>query len=134
LSQYKVPQNIDLQDRIVGPLTLYQFLYLLASGMVFYATLKTPGIYDLILIGVPVGLLGLAFSFVKINDQPFSRFVVSLIFFFTHPKARVWHHGSGTPEISVNTQDLTVKKRVTTKTISIDQIRNLSQSLDKESK
>lgn len=99
-----------MQDRIVGPLTLFQFLYLLAGGMIFYGTLKTPGAGDFILLGVPAGIVGLAFAFVKINDRPFSHFVGSLIRFTVKPKQKVWHHGFGAPIINVSGENIKAAK------------------------
>ena len=34
--QFQVPQGIDMEDKIVGPLTLIQFLYLLVGGVIDY--------------------------------------------------------------------------------------------------
>lgn len=131
MTQFKVPQNIDMQDRIVGPLTLFQFLYLLIGGMIFYATLKTPSVIDLIFIGIPVGMFSLALAFIKVNDQPFSRFILSFIMFLTHPKTRVWHHGSGTPEITVAANQSVTNKRIERKAISPDMFKKMAQELDK---
>ena len=129
MSQYKVPQNIDMQDRIVGPLTIRQFLYLLIGGMISYGTLKTPGSIDFILIGLPVGITALAFAFLKINDQPFSRFVWSLVAFSVNPKKRVWHHGSGSPQINL-TQAINVNKKIEVKKISRDTIAQIANQID----
>lgn len=92
MAQYKVPQNIDMQDKIFGPLTLFQFLYLLTGGMFAYALLKI-SLYLFIAFGIPVGVLALAFAFVKVQDQPFSKFLGSLIHYNLTPKTWVWHKG-----------------------------------------
>lgn len=129
--QYKVPQNVDMQDRIVGPLTMFQFLYLLAGGMVFYTTLKTPSPIDLIFIGIPAGLLSLCFAFVKINDQPFIRFIVSFLYFSTHPKARIWRHaGMATDAKPMITKDQISNKRVTRKTLDAARVKDVAGRLD----
>lgn len=129
MPQYKVPQHIDMKDKIVGPLTMFQFLYLLAGGMVFYGTLKTPGAIDLVLIGIPAGLIAMAFAFVKINDQPFGRFVSSFIAFVVNPKTRVWHHGGESPKINV-TQNLTAKKQVVRKDLDRDRLKQFISKVD----
>src|SRR3990167_10840992 len=130
MPQYKVPQNVDMQDRIVGPLTMFQFLYLLAGGMVFYTTLKTPSPIDLVFIGVPVGLLSLCLAFVKINDQPFIRFIVSFLYFSTHPKARIWHHaGMATDAKPLITKDQTSKKIVNRKQLDLARVKEVAARL-----
>lgn len=130
MAQYKVPQNIDMQDRVVGPLTLFQFLYLLAGGMVFYTTLKTPGAIDLIVIGLPAAAFALAFAFLKINDQPFSRFITSFIFFLLHPKKRVWHHGGGAPQISLTQSNTSKTKHVIRRDLSATAVAQMAKRLD----
>lgn len=92
MAQYKVPQNIDMQDKIFGPLTLFQFLYLLVGGMFAYALLKI-SIYLFIAFGIPIGVMALAFAFIKVQDQPFSKFLGSLVHYTTTPKNWVWHKG-----------------------------------------
>lgn len=92
--QFKVPQNIDMADRIVGSLTLIQFLYVLIGGIVVYFLFSTlaPVSGTLFLISAtPVALFTLAMAFLKVQDQPFPKFVRAFIFFATHPKVRVWH-------------------------------------------
>lgn len=89
--QFKVPQNIDMEDKIIGPLTLIQFVYLMIGGAMFYITLKTGNTALLIFVGIPIALVALFLAFIKIHDQPFSKFVVSLLSYIARPKQRVWH-------------------------------------------
>jgi hypothetical protein len=91
--QYKVPQNIDLEDKIVGPLTLAQFLYLLFGGLIVYIVYqffyeRAPGIFYL--IGLPVGLVALGLAFVKVHDRPLGTFIKNALAFLTAPRERVW--------------------------------------------
>lgn len=91
--QFKVPQNIDMQDKIVGPLTMTQFLYVLVGGMIDYVLLQTistryPAIF--FAIALPIAGFSLAMAFLKINEIPFPRFVQAAIIFVLSPKQRVW--------------------------------------------
>lgn len=108
MSQYKVPQNIDMQDKIIGPLTLIQFIYLMAGGMIiyiFYETLEGGIFY---LIAFPAGFLALALAFLKVQDQPFSKFLLSLLYFLTRPKKQVWYK---IPESEKFAEELKEKKK-----------------------
>lgn len=88
--QYKVPQKIDLEDKLIGPLTLKQFIYLLAGGMIDYLLYSTvSGFFGWLLIFV-VTLLAVAFAFVKVQEQPFSYLVLALFNYFGRPKLRLW--------------------------------------------
>lgn len=88
--QYKVPQNIDQEDKILGPLTFQQFVYALIGGgmLLFEYSLLPFGVF--LLIGIPTLVLTVCFSLLKIQDQPFTRFFVSLLVFLKQPKNRVW--------------------------------------------
>lgn len=130
MSQYKVPQNVDMQDKIVGPLTMFQFLYLLAGGMIFYSTFKAGQTVLMILVGIPAALVGLAFAFVKVNDQPFNKFVVSFAFFLTHPKSRVWHQGGSTPSVQVTVDPNKKDVHVTPKALDKQKLATLAHTLD----
>ena len=89
--QYKVPQNIDLEDKIIGPLTLIQFVYLMAGGMIIYISFNTIKSAAFYLIAIPVAILSLALTFVKVQDQPFSHFLGSFALYFVKPRKRIWH-------------------------------------------
>lgn len=89
--QFKVPQNIDMQDKIVGPLTLLQFVYLMAGGIIIYITFSVATPVIAWLIAVPVGILTLALTFLKIQDQPFGLFLMATVLFFVRPQTRIWH-------------------------------------------
>lgn len=130
MAQYKVPQNIDMQDKIFGPLTLFQFLYLLVGGMFAYLLLKT-SLYLFIAFGVPVILIALAFAFVKVQDQPFSKFLSSLVHYLLTPKTWVWHKG---PTAVVTIAEPPGKAKPTgrpePKRFALEQIRQVASRLD----
>lgn len=98
--QYKVPQNIDLEDKIVGPFTMKQFLYLLVGGAICYgwwnyaSTFISPSPLTVFLpVGGPVGLLSFCFALVKINDRPFEFFILNMFKFLFSAKQRKWIEG-----------------------------------------
>lgn len=132
--QYKVPQNIDMEDKIIGPLSLSQFFYLLFGGIIIYILfhrLALTGYYWLfLLLSIPIGVVAFAFAFVKVQDRPFAVFAVSFFRFSTRPKERVWHHREST---SIKIQDEPVANKpdiVEHKNVSQTQISELANVLD----
>jgi len=89
--RYKVPQNIDLEDKVIGPLTLKQFIYLLAGGMIDYIFYKSIQHWSVWLLMIIVSLIVLTFAFVKVQEQDFSYFLSSFFNFLLSPKTYVWH-------------------------------------------
>ena len=88
--QYQVPQFIEIEDKIFGPLTLKQFIYLAGGGgvcLLFYTLLP---IYLTFLFGLPFVLLALALAFYKVNDRPFIVVIEHAIKFTIGSKLYLW--------------------------------------------
>ena len=98
MPQYKVPQNIDLEDKIVGPFTMKQFIYLMVGGGLIYGLYQMwlpyeNGIYYTIAAGIPIGFAAFLLTFIKINDRPFEYFLISLWAYIFKPRRRIWQQG-----------------------------------------
>ena len=88
--KFIVPQFIDKEDQILGPITVRQFLICLVDVFtIFIASriLATPYFILYAIFGV---LFGGAFGFLKINGQPFHIFFVNFLQTTTRPPLRVW--------------------------------------------
>ena len=100
--QFQVPQNIDLEDKIVGPLTLTQFLYVLGGGLVDYIMFQSfaANYFGLFLVlGIPVALLALGLAFFKVQEQPLSHFITVGILYLFKPKTRLWKREESYPTV-----------------------------------
>lgn len=92
--QFNVPQFIETEDKIIGPLTLKQFMLLLAGGvLVLFAWYFFKLWFVAVLAVFLAAFLG-AIIFVKINGRPFITFLVSLIGFTARPKIYIWKRKS----------------------------------------
>lgn len=70
MAQYQVPQFIEVEDKIFGPLTLKQFIYLAgAGGLALLCFTLLPLFLALPLAGLAGGI-GAAFAFYKVNGRP----------------------------------------------------------------
>jgi len=88
--QFQVPQFTDIEDKIIGPLTLKQFLYLLAGGVIIFIFFKLFNIFVVFLLGVPVACISFALAFVRVNNQPFIEVVKNFFGFLRKPDFYVW--------------------------------------------
>jgi hypothetical protein len=91
MSQFVVPQFIDVEDKILGPITTRQFAILMITGLVMFIIYKI--LYIWYAIAVDVVLLGMALvvAFVRINGQPFHYFLLNFVQTFRRPDTRVWN-------------------------------------------
>ena len=97
--QFIVPQFIDKEDRIIGPITVRQFLIcLVGAGLLFveYSILTTA--YFVLAGMITAGLAG-TFGFVKVNGQPFHLFFLNFLQSQVRPKLRVWNKELSLDEI-----------------------------------
>lgn len=87
-----VPSDIDIEDKLIGPLTLKQFIYLVIGAMaifVIYTLFKT-NIIIVVVLSIPVLIIVGAFAFYHFNEQPFEQFLSALIAFYSTPNKRIW--------------------------------------------
>lgn len=88
--RFQVPQFIEVEDKIFGPLTFKQFVYV-AGGIgicvvLFYFLPK----FLAILISLPVAAFAGALAFYKVNDKPFIHLVEAFIKYLTGAKLYIW--------------------------------------------
>lgn len=85
-----VPQFIDVEDKIVGPLTWKQLGWMIGMGAVLLTLFSFVDTTLFIIAGIPVVLLFLVFAFYRPNGFPFTTFVFYTILFLFRPKIAVW--------------------------------------------
>lgn len=92
MQQFVVPQFIDVEDKIIGPITIRQFIVMLVGFLIIAISYK---LFDFSLF-VTFGLLSFAisgiFAFLKINGRPFHYFILNLFQTFKRSRLRVWHN------------------------------------------
>ncbi|MCL5436101.1 MAG: PrgI family protein [Patescibacteria group bacterium] len=92
--QFSVPQFTDVEDKIVGPLTLRQFFILLAGGVVVLVVFRFAGNFLLFIIfALPVvGVFAFA-AFGSYNGKSFGDLIVTGLSFFAEPNSFVFRKG-----------------------------------------
>lgn len=92
MAQYQVPQFIEVEDKIFGPLTLRQFLMLLMpAGLIFVLYFFLTFFFWLV-VAVLLGTFGAALALLKVNDQPFYQLVLALAGYTVKPHLYLWKH------------------------------------------
>ena len=69
--RFQIPQFIDVEDKIFGPFTLKQFIYIAGGASAAVATISIFGLFLGLLISSPIIILAGALAFYKINNRPF---------------------------------------------------------------
>ncbi len=97
VQQFQVPQFITVEDRIIGPFTLKQFLYILGAAAIVLVTWFLFHVILFAIIGVPIAALFLAMAFMKINGQPFPTVFSNAMNYYLKPHLYLWQQGKEGP-------------------------------------
>ena len=94
MAEYKVPQDVEADDKLLGPFSFRQFVYLLiAAGLIALAV----GLFQifplLAIIPVPFILLFAALALPLKKDQPMETYLAALISYYLKPRKRLWTPG-----------------------------------------
>lgn len=89
--KFVVPQFIDNEDKILGPITVRQFLICLGATLIIFLLYRLFPLVQFIFGSVFVAAIAGTFAFLKINGQPFHLFFVNFMQTSTRPKKRVWN-------------------------------------------
>ena len=88
--RFQVPQYIEVEDKIFGPLTFKQFIYV-AGSLGICAVLFT--LFSKIIaipLSVPIAMLGLALAFYRVNDRPFALMMEDFVKYHIGSKLYIW--------------------------------------------
>lgn len=90
--EYQVPQFIEVEDKIIGPLTLKQFIYIAGAAGVCIVAFVYFSFIIAVLISAPVVGAAAALAFYKINGKPFIEVLEAGFNFYTRSKLFLWKH------------------------------------------
>lgn len=128
MAQYQVPQFLEVEDKIFGPMTFKQFLYTAGGlGLGFIAWTVLP-LTIAIFVGGPILLFFIALAFLKVNDRPFIFVVESALRYAFSKKLYIWKKKEIDP-----TKKESIEKRSTmidVPKLSQSKLRELSWELD----
>lgn len=96
MGQYKVPQNVESEDKLVGPLSMKQFIYAIIGigwGFLIWRILQPGGVAAIpimILLIVPVSGFMMMLAFGRREEQSFENYLIAMIRFQVVPRKRIW--------------------------------------------
>ncbi len=124
--QFKVPQFIDIEDKVFGPLTFKQFAYLAGGGGLIYLSFKILPLFLALPVAGVCGALALALAFLKYNEKPFVHTVEAFIKFYTKSRLYLWRKEHPTKQSSLPIED----GKSIRSTLTESKLKTLSWSLD----
>ncbi len=135
MAQYKVPQDVEADDKLIGPFSFRQFIYLLIAGGLIALAAGLFQIFPLLaLIPVPFILFMLVLALPLKKDQPMETYLAALISYYIKPRNRVWTPGQRESTILITAPKIVeeTKKRDLTEEEATHRLSFLSDIVDSE--
>lgn len=92
MAVYKVPQDVEAEDKLLGPLTFKQFIFLMiAVGSAVFAWLLFRVNPYLVVLPLPLILVFGGLAVFRREDQPVERYLLSFFNYTLRPRIRLWN-------------------------------------------
>jgi len=88
---YKVPQDVEADDKLLGPFSFRQFVYLLIVAMAIGVAWGLSQLFiPLAIIPLPVVIFFGALALPLRKDQPMEIYMAAMVSFYLKPRRRLW--------------------------------------------
>ncbi|HZJ34631.1 MAG TPA: PrgI family protein [Candidatus Angelobacter sp.] len=119
MSVYKVPQDVEAEDKLIGPFSFRQFIYLIIVALAIAIAWGLGQLFlPLAIIPLPIILFFGALALPLRKDQPMEIFLAAMLSFYLKPRLRLWN-----PDGIDSIIEITVPK-----TVETQRIKDLSQN------
>ncbi len=114
MAVYKIPQDVEADDKFVGPLSFKQFIYCGIAGIGAYLSFLslTKGFWPVLFLLVPIIIVAGFLGFPWGRDQPTEVWLAARIRFFLKPRVRIWNQ-SGIKDLVTITVPKHIERHLT---------------------
>lgn len=91
MQQFVIPQFIDVEDKIIGFITVRQFIILLVGMFLVFITYKLADFALFVVLGLILLLTTIMLAFVRVNGQPFHFFLMNFFQTLRRPRLQIWY-------------------------------------------
>lgn len=117
MAVYKVPQDVEADDKLIGPFSFRQFIYLLiVAASLAIAFFLSRLFLPLLVLPLPIVLFFGALALPLRKDQPMETYLAAIVSFYLKPRRRLW-----SPDGTENIVEITVPK-----TVEVQRTKDLS--------
>lgn len=128
--RYQVPQFIEFDSKIIGPLTFKQFIYLLGGVGGTYIIYKIFGFFPGIILMLVLWALAGSLAFVKINNKSFVDVLAAGFSYMTKSKLYIWKKIDKPVTAEQKEASTTVADSFLAPSLSQSRLKDLAWSLD----
>lgn len=118
MAQYKVPQDVEADDKLLGPFSFRQFVYLMIMGGCIGLSFALFQIFPfLAILPAPFIIFFGALALPIKRDQPMETYLAAIVSYHLKPNKRYWHPGQRESTVEITAP----------KTVEEPRTRNLSE-------
>lgn len=128
--RYQVPQFIEFDSKIIGPLTFKQFIYILGGIGGTYIIYKIFGFFPGIILMLILWALAGSLAFVKINNKNFVDVLAAGFSYMTKSKLYIWKKIDKPVTAEQKAEDTSIADSFLAPSLSQSRLKDLAWSLD----
>lgn len=128
--QFKVPQFLDIEDKIFGPFTFSEFVYLAGGAGICFVLYRLLGLIFGIIPMLAVAAFSLALTFYKPNSKPFVFMLEAGIKYALQDKLFIWKRKIKKVKKQQSIQAETSTPEIHNPRLNGGKLRDLAWSLD----
>jgi len=112
MAQYKVPQDVEADDKLLGPFTFRQFVYLLITAALVGILIFLFQLFPVLAI-IPLPFIALfgALALPIKKDQPMETYLAAVISYYLKPRTRTWTPGQKETTIQITAPKIIEDKK-----------------------
>lgn len=135
MATYKVPQDVEAEDKLIGPLSLKQFIFAIlffVSAYITYLFTQIPPKPLFGIIGLPFLVVFGILAFYQRKDQPVEVYILAWLNYHLKPKVRIWDQEGYEEHVIITipkTEEIDYTKGLNRRTIE-EKTKHFSQIVD----
>lgn len=107
MAVYKVPQDVEAEDKLIGPFSFRQFIYLIIVVISLFLCWALGQVFiGLVLIPLPFAIFFGALALPLKKDQPMEVYLTAVIKFFLKPRVRLWNPDGSITMVTITTPEI----------------------------
>lgn len=130
MQQVVVPQFLDVEDKILGPITVRQFLELLVGVIILAILYRLLYFVTFVFVGFVVVVVTLVLAFLRVNGQAFHLFLLNFIQTLKSPKLKIWRKQYQARDYRDTDKPEAVKSIAMKRPVSVSRISEIALVID----
>jgi len=130
MQQFVVPQFLDVEAKIIGPLTVRQFLIFIVGCGLIFIVFKMATFWMAAIEGLFIFALTGIFAFLKINGRPFHFFLLNMTQTLRRPSLKIWGKDFNTGDVKKEKKKKEERQIAVKQHLTVSRLNELSLVVD----